>query len=153
MIAATTGVDVRIVRLEPMNVAAVRAVGETPEIDAWRKLRSWAEPQGLLERHPVFGFSNPGPAPDRDDYGYEYWLPVDRPVPSDTGVELKHFDGGLYAVTTTRLTDVSGSWNDLWDWARQHGYQCRRTHELEEIRNPLSMDAGLEVDLYLPIQG
>ena len=156
MIAATPRVDVRIVRLRPMQVAAVRATGRAPEIEAWRKLRSWAEPQGLLDRHPVYGFSNPGPAPDRDEYGYEYWLPVDRPAgqrASSDPVEWKHFDGGLYAVTTTRLTDVGETWNDLWDWAKQHGYQTRRTHELEEIRNPTSSDGGLEVDLYLPIQG
>ena len=54
--------DVRIVKLEPMRVASVRAISETPERDAWEKVRTWAEPKGLLadiEKHPIFGFNNP----------------------------------------------------------------------------------------------
>ena len=42
--------DVRIVKLEPMRVASVRAVSESPEVDAWSKLRSWAEPKGFLQK-------------------------------------------------------------------------------------------------------
>ena len=41
--------DVRIVKLEPMRVASVRAISETPERDAWEKVRAWAEPKGMLK--------------------------------------------------------------------------------------------------------
>ena len=54
--------DVRIVRLPPMLVACFRALSESPENEAWNKLRMWADPRGLLddpERHPVYGFNNP----------------------------------------------------------------------------------------------
>ncbi len=44
-----TDLDVRIVRLEPMRVAWIRIVSETPEHDAWEKLRPWAEALGLME--------------------------------------------------------------------------------------------------------
>jgi Methyltransferase domain len=36
-------------------------------------------PRGLLkdpEQHPVFGFNNPNPSPDRKQYGYEFWMRV-----------------------------------------------------------------------------
>jgi len=78
-----TGLDVRIEELEPMRVASVRAVSESPEHDAWEKLESWADAKGYLgnvEEHPIFGFNNPNPSPDRKDYGYEFWLRV----PPDT---------------------------------------------------------------------
>jgi DNA gyrase inhibitor GyrI len=71
---------VRIVELEPMRVAGVRVMGESPEQEAWKQLCAWAEPRGLLEdllSHPVFGFNNPGPSKDRKKYGYEFWIRVD----------------------------------------------------------------------------
>jgi len=74
---------VRIEELEPMRVASVKVVSESPENDAWEKLRSWADARGYLgnvAEHPVFGFNNPNPSPDRKEYGYEFWLRV----PPDT---------------------------------------------------------------------
>src|SRR5574341_504661 len=59
---------VNIVKLAPMRIASIRALSETPERDAWEKLRAWANPKGLLDdsdKHPVFGFNNPSPSMDR----------------------------------------------------------------------------------------
>ena len=36
---STAGPEVRLVRLELMRVASVRAVSQSPERDAWEKLR------------------------------------------------------------------------------------------------------------------
>jgi hypothetical protein len=69
-----TDLEVRIVKLPPMRVAYVRAISETPEREAWEKMRAWAEPKGMFEKreeHPVFGFNNPSPIPESKEYGYE----------------------------------------------------------------------------------
>jgi hypothetical protein len=71
--------DVRVVKLEPMRVACAYGFGKEPEAIAASKLDAWAKPRGFLddlERHPTFGFDNPGPSPSSPNYGYELWMKV-----------------------------------------------------------------------------
>ncbi len=150
--------DVRIERLPPMRVAWVRAVGRSPEQDAWRLLSSWAKPAGLLddpEAHPVFGFNNPGPSAGEQEYGYEFWIAVDTEAQPPAGGGLKDFAGGVYAVTTCRLTgapSVLEHWRALLRWVHASEHTWRRTtHELERIRNPLAAEPEVVLDLYLPV--
>ena len=155
-----TDLDVRLVRLDPMRVASVRAEGEAPEAEGLTRLRSWAEPKGLLEdtkAHPVFGFNNPSPMPDKTEYGYEFWIRVDPEVESDAEVEVKDFDGGLYAVTTCKLMgDAHGNvlevWRNLMEWVQASQYKWRKTHELEGLRDPYASEAEAVLDLYLPVE-
>jgi DNA gyrase inhibitor GyrI len=138
-----------------MRVAAARAVGAAPEIDAWRRLRAWAEPNGFLhdtDEHPVFGFNNPAPSPTPGQYGYEFWIRVEDGANPSRDIEIKDFDGGLYAVVSTRLTEMTNTWRDLWDWVKDSRYRWRRSHELERVQNPQTTEDELVVDLYLPIQ-
>jgi DNA gyrase inhibitor GyrI len=158
--------DVRVERVLPLRVAAVRVVSETPERDAWEKLRAWAEPRGLLDdldTHPIFGFNNPNPSPERGEYGYELWVRVHpedetegRAVPAGE-VELKDFPGGLYAVTTCRLQgDPRGSvpqiWRQLWDWVQASEYEWRGEHELERLHDPWASESEMMLDLFLPLE-
>jgi DNA gyrase inhibitor GyrI len=153
--------DVRIVRLEPMRVASVRAVSESPERDAWGKMQAWAGPRRLLdelEKHPVYGFNNPNPSPDRKDYGYEFWIRVDPYTEPEGEIEVKDFPGGAYAVTTCKLRgdpagNVSDVWMKLWEWVQASDHGWRRTHELEGHRDPRASEQDLVLDLYLPIEG
>jgi DNA gyrase inhibitor GyrI len=149
--------EVRIERLDPMRVACFRAVGETPERDAWAKLRAWADPQGLLDdprTHPVFGFNSPNPKPGRKEYGYECWICIEPDTKPENDVEMLDFPGGLYAVTSRKLCGdppLPVTWRKLWDWVRASSHKWRRTHELEHVRNPQAPEADLVLDLYLPI--
>ncbi len=152
---------VRVVELKPMRVACARAVGTNPERDAWEKLQAWAAPRGLLENpadHPVYGFNNPNPSPENPEYGYEFWIGVGPGVAGEGEIEVKDFAGGLYAVTTCRLLgDPAGSvpeiWRSLWNWAQSHErYRWRKTHELEQCRNPQAAEKDIELDLHLPIE-
>jgi DNA gyrase inhibitor GyrI len=151
---------IRVVRLEPMRVASVRVISETPERDAWEKMRAWAESQGLLEdidKHPVFGFNNPNPSPHQKEYGYEFWIRVEPNIKPEGEIEVKDFAGGLYAVTTCKLFgDPSGTvqeiWKKLWVWVQSSDYQWRRTHELEKLQDPTASAAEMVLDLYLPIE-
>jgi hypothetical protein len=47
----------------------------SPEIDAWRKIKRWAESNGLLsdvDGHPVFGYTSQPPEKNKNEYGYEF---------------------------------------------------------------------------------
>jgi len=80
-----------------MRVASVHVVSEHPEAEAWERLKAWAEPRGLLEnprQHPVFGFNNPPPSPERKEYGYEFWIRVGPEVASEGTVQVKAIAGG-----------------------------------------------------------
>jgi DNA gyrase inhibitor GyrI len=151
---------VRVEKLEPMRIASVRVISETPERDAWDKLRAWAGAKGLLDhidQHPVFGFNHPSPSPKQKAYGYEFWLRVDRDFKSEGEIEVKDFAGGLYAVATCKLQEdplgsVGEVWRKLWNWAQTGDYKWRRTHELEKPHHPQASEEDMVLDLYLPIE-
>ena len=87
--------DVRVLNLEPMRVASVRAFGAQPEEAAWKMLAAWAGPKGLLDDpsgHPVFGFNNPNPTAGQTEYGYELWIKVGSDVTADGEIEIKAFE-------------------------------------------------------------
>ena len=158
--------EVKIVKLEPMRVASARAISKTPEHDAWEKMRAWAEPKGLLEdieRHPVFGFNNPNPSPDREDYGYEFWVRVGPDIEPEGDVEIKEFEGGLFAVTTCKLKEEieSGffqkegyleSWKKIVDWVKSSKYKFGKRQCLEKAHDPGASDEELILDLYCSIE-
>ncbi len=158
--------EVKIVKLEPMRVASVRVISTTPEHDAWEKMRSWAEPRGLLEnieRHPVFGFNSPNPSPGRKEYGYEFWIRVDPDTPPEGDVEIKRFEGGLYAVTTCKLKEEIDSeffrkegylesWKNITDWVKSSKYKFGKHQCLEKAHEPGASEEELILDLYCPIE-
>jgi DNA gyrase inhibitor GyrI len=156
-----TNLDVRIERLEPMRVATVHAMSETPERDAWEKMRVWAEPKGLfhdMEKHPVYGFNNPNPTSKSKEYGYEFWMAIAPDVETGGEIGVVDFPGGLYAVTTFKLYgDPKGNvidvWKRLWEWVQSSAYEWRETHELEKLHNPLGAEKEAVLDLYLPVEG
>jgi len=151
---------VSIVTLEPMRVASVRAISETPERDAWKKARAWALPRGLLddvEEHPVFGFNNPDPSPDRKEYGYEFWIRIGPEIEPEGEIEAKEFAGGLYAVTTCEVRGdpwetIPAAWKRLLDWCRSSRYRMGNHQWLEKVRDPRASEGDLVLDLYLPIE-
>jgi DNA gyrase inhibitor GyrI len=158
------GKDIRIFALPPMRVASVVVISETPEIEAWAKMRAWASEKGLLgnlDKHPVFGFNEPPPQPGKREYGYMFWIRVGDDIESDDVVEVKEVEGGEYAVTTCVLKEelkseffekhgILESWWRLEEWAKAHGYKYRGHPGLEKPHDP---DAGpdLVLDLYYPI--
>ncbi len=158
--------EVKIVKLEPMRVASVRAVSTTPERDAWEKLSSWAQPRGLLEdidKHPVFGFNSPNPSPGQKKYGYEFWIRVDPDTQPSGDVEIKKFKGGLYAVTTCKLKEEMASeffkkegylesYKNIVDWVKSSKYTMGKHQCLEKAHDPTASDEELTLDLYCPIE-
>ncbi len=159
-------IKVEIVKLEPMQVASVRAVSQTPERDAWEKMRSWAQPRGLLEdirKHPVFGFNSPDPSPGQKEYGYEFWIRVEPDTRTSGDVEIKEFPGGLYAVTMCNLKEETESdffkkegylesWKNLADWVKSSKYKMGKRQCLEKAHEPGASEEELILDLYCPIE-
>jgi DNA gyrase inhibitor GyrI len=139
-----------VVRLVPMRVAVFRAFSQTPERDAWDRLRAWA---GEPDPRAVFGFNNPNPSPERKEYGYELWLRIDPSLVLDAEIEFHDCPGGLYAMAACRLRDIAESWRALWEWVRSSEYRWRKAHELERVLNPASPEEEMVVELYLPLEG
>lgn len=138
-----------------MRVASVRVVSAHPETEAWERLKAWAEPRGLLRNpreHLVFGFNNPSPSPERNEYGYEFWIRVGPEVASEGSIEVKDVAGGRFAVVTHRGYPNPQIWKQLWDWVQSSGYRWRKAHELERIHDSLAPAAEVTFDLYLPIE-
>lgn len=158
--------EVKIVRLEPMRVASVRAISKTPEHDAWEKMRAWAEPKGLLgdiEKHPVFGFNNPDPSPGQKEYGYEFWIRVEADIEPEGAVEMKEVEGGLYAVTVCKLKEeveseffrkegYLESYKKLADWVKSSKYEFGKRRWLEKAHDPGASEEELVLDIYCPIE-
>jgi DNA gyrase inhibitor GyrI len=149
--------NVQIKNLEPMRVASVRVVSETPERDAWAKLRTWAESRGLHEnliKHPVFGFNNPNPAAHTKEYGYECWCSVGPDVEGQGEVEMKEIAGGLFASTPCKLKggDIADAWFKLWEWVQSSPYKWRMAQELERLIDPHAAEEDMALELWLPVE-
>jgi DNA gyrase inhibitor GyrI len=154
-----SALDVRIVELAPMRVASFWGFGESPEQEAFDKLLSWARPRGLLEDlelHRLFGFNNPDPSAGSPNYGYEVWIVVDNEMPPDDEAEIKHFEGGLYAVTRCEVPkgqfDVIGAtWKKLVTWREDSKYKWSSHQWMEESLPEERPDLEFVLDLYMPI--
>lgn len=145
--------DVRIVTLPPMRVASARATGPQPEYPAFKKLLDWAKPRDLLIGARVFGFNNPSPAVEGEDYGYEVWLTIEADVQPEDEINVRQFEGGLYAVlSVTGAENIGDAWLRLNDWLKTSGRKLGSHQWLEEQTGPLEVPPEqLKLDLYLPL--
>jgi AraC family transcriptional regulator len=146
--------NVKIVKLEPMQVISMYGFGQGPEGQAWDKLRAWLEQKGMmadLKAHRFFGFNNPNPAPGSPNYGYEQWMTVGPEVVPEGDVRVKDFGGGLYAMTRCKLPVITETWKKLVIWREGSAYRPATHQWLEECLTPFVPDEDIEFDIYLPI--
>jgi DNA gyrase inhibitor GyrI len=152
-------IDVRIVKLPPMQVACVNGFGDSPEGTAFEKMRAWAGAHNLLGRsYRLFGYNNPDPSPGSPNYGYDVWITVDESVHADKEARIIEFPGGLYAVTRLKVNspgdDIPSTWQKLVKWMENSKYHHGRHQWLEEHIGPLNTTVNslpFTLDLYLPI--
>jgi len=152
--------EVKIIRLAPMKVVKFHVVSKTPEEDVWKVMKEWADPQKLLdspEKWPVYGFNNPDPSDDREEYGYELWIRITPEVQVGADISTLEFSGGLYAVTNTRLfpveDDIIPSWKKLAEWVKNSKeYDFDHHPMLEKHLNPKATPENLILELYCPIK-
>ena len=114
--------NVRILLLPPMTVAAFHYIGADPEDHVGNMASRFVQESRLYEIKPdsrMFGFNHPNPSPDRPHYGYENWItiPEDMEVPAP-GVK-KHFPGGLYAAHAIDFGNFH-EWQWLAEWVEHN---------------------------------
>lgn len=148
--------EVRIVYLEPMLVAAAHGFGNNPESDAFRKIEKFATTHNLLDEGKLagtFGFNNPNPSPGSPNYGYEVWLPVSGDFTIEDDVQIKEVPGGLYAVTRFHgLQNIGDTWQQLVRWQEGSRYKYGSHQWLEHLLTPSGTPVEAYIfDLYLPI--
>lgn len=137
--------NVRLLQLPPMTVAAFHYVGPDPEEHAGDMASRFVRESRLYDVKPdsrMFGFNHPNPSPDRPHYGYEIWLtvPEDMDVPAP-GVK-KAFPGGLYAAHAIDF----GSFHE-WGWLAQWVENSPDWAGSGSPEGPENMFGGLEEHL------
>ena len=154
-------IDVRLVNLPPMRLASFYGFGAEPEEQALKKLKTWAEPRGYLDKpsqHRVFGFNNPDPLPGSPNYGYEFWITVGPEVEPEGEMRIRQFSGGSFAVLS--LADpfadpyqmIPEGWKQLVKWVEDSSYQIDKQQYLEEhLLSESAPAGGWKMDLYLPV--
>lgn len=149
---------VKIVRLKPAKIAYYRAISKTPEFDAWNVMKQWVK-KNQLHLSPFiryFGFDNPSPSIEKDEYGYEVWVMTDKDIKEDNIIKIKKFEGGLYAVTTnTYLPEIGKTWKKLIKWVEKSKYSIRSNDMCLEEHIVIDLEdlgtENIQIDLYLPI--
>ena len=150
-------IEVRIVRLEPLRVAASYGFGAGPEELAWQQIIKFYQESGVDQdgaQHRFFGFNNPSPSAGSPNYGYEQWVTVAEDTAASGEIKMKNFPGGLYAVTRTTLRTITEDWHKLFLWREASHYLAANHQWLEECLTP-PLDAAItedmQLDLYIPI--
>lgn len=148
---------VTVETLDPMVVACLRKVSESPELDGREQLNHWISLQGQPAASRKFGFDIEVTPEDEKAgrRGYEVWETIPENTPASDGIQIKNFPGGLYAVMTLdRCFDdpfqsIPTGWKDLHEWVLQSQSYTSAGHQwLEEV---IQMEYGETLKLYHPV--
>jgi AraC family transcriptional regulator len=151
--------EICIVKLPPMRVACVNGFGESPEGQAFDKMKAWAKAHNLTGKsYRLFGYDNPDPAPGSPNYGYDVWVTVEKTVQAEGDARIIDFPGGMYAVLRVEVKlpsdDIGAGWQKLVKWMENSKYRHGSHQWLEEHIGPLDDMGGSQpftLDLHLPI--
>jgi len=159
----------KITRLEPGRVASFHVRSSlAPEDEVFDRFRHWARANGLPARLrflPVLGFNHPW-GREGELRGYEIWCFLDGLGEVDlTGIEVKEFPGGLFAVTTIPGLDVIPEYatalrsaveaHPRYALAWPPGHQCEvdPSPELELVYTPnAERPDAFVLDYFVPIR-
>lgn len=152
--------EIRIEELEMMRAAYTRAVSKKPEEDAWKTLKSWTEPRGLLSEEGsfrLFGRNNPSPSGPDQEYGYEFFLTVGPEVVPEGKIEIREIKACLCAVLRFKgIEHITEMWHRLIEWIQKSEYDFAGHEEpygYEELLNPLEKSTSEWMfDLWAPIR-
>jgi len=144
-------------RLMPMRVVSFQAISNSPENDAWKQLREWAEPRGLFAdpiAHSIYGFNNPNPQKGKKEYGYEFWIQVD-PNFHEEDVKILDIPEDYYIVTRCVVNDpekdIPEAWTKLLDLIKAKGYEFGDHCGLEKVISSAHTGNWI-LDIYIPIK-
>ncbi|MHA2096139.1 MAG: effector binding domain-containing protein, partial [Candidatus Hodarchaeales archaeon] len=148
----------KIVKLPKLRVVSFHVKeSKSPEGEAESMLEKWAKPKGMFDQpdiHQVYGFNNPDPTKEQPLYGYEFWVTIPDEYEVESGMTVKSFDGGLYAVMSCcGWQKIGPTWGKLVERVSESKYKLVKTHQwLEHHVNPHNTDPDTFIlDLYAPI--
>lgn len=149
--------SVRMVTLPAYQIVCFHGFGQSPELTAISKAKTWLAESKLLEDgkpHRIFGFNNPDPSPGSPNYGYDIWITVEDPVDPGSEGKLMPYDGGLYAVTRCIGAEAIGpTWKKFIQWREKSPYRYAPDHQwLEEHFNWDDPFEKITLDLYMPVR-
>ena len=148
--------NVRMIDLPVLHVAATLGFGAEPEAQAWQLLWEWVKEQELeatVTERRFFGFNNPDPHPGSPNYGYEQWMTVEAAATGTKNVTITEIPAGRYAVLRCPGIPNPVIWRRLVQWCEEHGDVIARRNCLEELLTPTALIEQWEFDLYLPLAG
>ena len=168
--------DVRIIYLPPMAVAASHATGENCEGRAGDALYQFARESRLLEIKPdtrQFGFDCSGGETGIGEasHGYELWVSIPEEMKVPSPLVKRKFEGGYYAAHMIKAGDFD-HWLKLREWVhnseqyendwgsiRWTPYEAGMEHCLEEqlnfwgnLQNPDFKSRDMQLDLLFPVK-
>jgi len=151
---------IQLTEIQPFYYVRFRAQGIHPEHEVYEKMCDWLEAKGYvrdMSQHHIFGFNHPDAGSNKEEYSYELWLQVNPEELGDTTKKIYYYDGGRYAVTTTKLMPINydniiHSWPQLVNWAKNHGYKLGSHQWFEKDLTPFAKDEEKYLELYLPIE-
>lgn len=129
--------DIKVLKkIEPIRIAYYRVYGTHPENEAFTVLKNWAKKNKLIEgdsKYRVFSFDTPDSKRGDNEYGFEVWMSIDNDIiVEDNNVKSKTFEGGLYAVTSTKVSGVVSTWDRFREWLKISKYGLGEHQYLEE---------------------
>lgn len=135
--------DVRIIYLPPSKIAAYRYIGDSPEDVAKKVIYTFIRESNLPEIKPdfrLYGFNNPSPQEGQKEYGYEFWVTIPEDMEVKTPIEIKQFDGGLYAAHCINFGDFD-------EWETFVNLMMNNQEYEVQWREPEGMGGCLEEEL------
>jgi DNA gyrase inhibitor GyrI len=140
--------DVKIEKLEPMQVAFVMGKGEEAEKIAWSKLMTWTKSVGIkmdYKMHRIFGHDT--------RTGYKLGISGVEGIKVEKDIVVKYYPGGIFATVTCKgIKNIPLAWKELEEWQKSSEYKLAMALSLEEnLSAPGTPLDEMETKLYLPI--
>lgn len=146
---------VEIKKLGRSRFVSFYGYGNQPEETAMTKMFKWCEnrkidlAKGELN---VFGFNNPNPVEGATDYGYEFWVSVDKNEKPEEDIRIIEFMGGTYATKVcSGAESIFKSWQELIAWCKENNMKFGYHQPLEKIIGNISDVQNIVVEIYLPV--
>lgn len=144
-----------IKKLEHGRFASFYGYGNQPEETAMTKMFKWCEKRNIdlsKGKHHVFGFNNPNPVEGLTEYGYEFWVSVDKDEKPEEDVRIIEFMGGIYATTIcSGVEKIFKTWQELIAWCKDNNMKFGYHQPLEKIIESITDVQNIVIEIYLPV--
>jgi effector-binding domain-containing protein len=86
------------------------------------------------------------------EYGYEFWIPVDKNEKPVDDVRIVEFMGGTYATTLCNGAEsIFKNWQELFGWCKENKMEFGYHQPLEKMVENITDIQKIVVELYVPI--